>query len=52
MGNVLKNGKKWYFFVGVNAYISKEGLKKRKGKEPSLHSCADSHGLASTEQEH
>lgn len=52
MGDVFKNRKKWYFFGGVNACMSKEGLKNRKGKEPSLHSCADSHGLASTEREH
>lgn len=34
---------------GVSAHISKERLKSRK--EPGLHSCADSHGSASTQEE-
>lgn len=64
MGDIFKNTKRryfggGYFFLGgacvrvgggVSAHISKEGLKSRE--EPSLQSCADSHGSASTEQEH
>lgn len=51
MGDVLKNRKRRCFFGGVNACASEEGLKNRKGTEPSLQSCADSRGLASTERE-
>lgn len=50
MGDLFKKSKRWCFLAGVNVCIPKEGLKNRE--EPSLHSCADSHGLASTEQEH
>lgn len=51
MGDVFKNRERGCFFGGAKARIAEEGLQNRKGDEPSPHRGADSHGLASREQE-